>query len=642
MAIQFLGNYRKSLVESACDRWLKVQKDSDPRNNSYSQKTGGESRFGVDKSAVSFFYHNLSRPEYFFFYKKDLLNYLDIAQVEYHNPSQNYWNVAFFNNHYDKVRKSIEALDKDYYKVRMYARFDFGSQYDDSDPSRAYLEFLSYDDSSIFSLFSRSILSTKFENIKRLGNLNEIVFSKFLDTTTNKIYIYMAPHFTGRIAPEILGQLLKEELSKISGENKAHVINLFGIKYAECYTKDDVDKIVSDCGIQSCKVGKGADANVADILLTSLQSYELIKDQSPVENPLSAISSGSVNSIISEDSAISVSISDIKKHPKQIIYYGAPGTGKSNGLKDLENQLRITFHPDTDYSAFIGSYKPSMKVTESGKEEIQYSFTPQIFIKAYIAAWKDLSVEQNLIIEEINRGNCAQIFGDVFQLLDRNEDGFSAYPITIDEDIWAYLQKENLLPSNYVQYISDYYTQLYGKPFSGEGKLTLPPNLNIHATMNTSDQSLFPIDSAFKRRWEWKYIGISYPDADQFTVIIDDQHQYNWGELLRGLNNYIKTETHNTNKVLGNRFIQAGEDNTIGVDTFRDKVLFFLFNDVFKDDDDFKESFFGDKADELFFEDLCIMKDTEYTTRFIEGICKAKNQIATLPNNSGNQTNSPE
>ncbi len=625
MAIQFIGNYRKSLVESACDRWLKVQKDGAPRNTLYSQKPGGESRFGIDQTAVSFFYHNHEKPEFFFFYKKDLLNYLDVAKSEYLNPSQNYWNIDFLSRHYDSIKSFIERLDKDCYKVRMYARYDFGSQYSESEPSRAYLEFLSTSDSTNFGLFSRPILSTKYENLKRLGNLNEIVFSKFIDTRTNKTYIYMAPHFTGKIAPEKLGQMLKEELSKISGDNKAHIINLFGIKYAECFSEADIDAIVSNCGISSCKVGKGAEANVSDILLTSLKSYDLIKDKSPEENPLSPISKSSVSSLIADETKISIPAGSIGKRPHQLIFYGAPGTGKSNALKDKENQFRITFHPDTDYASFVGCYKPSMKLTSEGKEEIHYSFVPQIFLKAYISAWNDLSVEQNLIIEEINRGNCAQVFGDIFQLLDRDNTGFSTYPITIDEDLWSYLQSENLLPVNYVEYISDYYTNLYKKPFSGEGKLTLPPNFNIYATMNTSDQSLFPIDSAFKRRWEWEYVKVDYDDASKFQLKIDEGHKYKWDEVLKGLNDYIKSETHNTNKILGNRFVQAGADNTISAQAFRDKVLFFLFNDVFKDDDDFKTAFFGENAEDKFFEDLCVTNDTELTINFIEGRCGAKN-----------------
>lgn len=627
MAIRFIGNYRKSLVESACDRWLKVKKDGEPHNITYSSKPGGESRFGIDQSAVSFFYHNHEKPEFFFFCKKDLLTYMDVAKTEYFNPSQNYWNIDFLEDHYNKVRQFVENLKEDYFKVRMYARYDFGSQYIEPKPFRAYLEFLSNPDSRLFGNFTKPILSTKGDNLSRLGNLNEILFSKFIDTKTSKTYIYMAPHFTGKIAPEKLGQMLKTELDTITSENKAHIINLFGIKYAECFSEEDIDTIVSACGIESCKVGNGAEANISDILLTSLKSYELIKDESPVEDPMSAISTALVSTLVEEESKATIPPESIEKMPIQKIFYGAPGTGKSNNLKDVANQLRITFHPDTDYATFVGCYKPSMKLGEAGNDEIQYAFIPQIFLKAYIAAWNDLSKEQNLIIEEINRGNCAQIFGDMFQLLDRNENGFSTYPITVDDDLWSYLLREKLLPSNYVEYISDYYSSIYGKPFSGEGKLTLPPNLNIYATMNTSDQSLFPIDSAFKRRWEWEYIKVNYEDAKQFTLKIDDKHRYNWGDVLLGLNNHIKKEKHNTNKILGNRFVQAGADKIISAKSFRDKVLFFLFNDVFKDDDDFKTAFFGDDSEDKFFEDLCISNDTELTIKFIENICGAKNIV---------------
>ena len=166
MAITFIGTYRKSLVESACDRWLKVQKDGVPENTEYSSKPGGESRFGIDQPAVSFFYHNHERPEFFFFYKRDLLNYLDIAKAEYHHPSQNYWNIKFFSDHYEKVRSSLEGIDTDYIKVRMYARYDFGSKYVESAPSRAYLEFLSTADSSNFSILTEGVLSTKMSLVR--------------------------------------------------------------------------------------------------------------------------------------------------------------------------------------------------------------------------------------------------------------------------------------------------------------------------------------------------------------------------------------------------------------------------------------------------------------------------------------------
>lgn len=212
---------------------------------------------------------------------------------------------------------------------------------------------------------------------------------------------------------------------------------------------------------------------------------------------------------------------------RQIIYYGAPGTGKSHKIKGMlegvstENIIRTTFHPDSDYSTFVGAYKPTMKkhyrydgkvkakyyedddLAGAKKDEtiidkvIEYDFVPQAFIKAYTRAYL---TEENvyLVIEEINRGNCAQIFGDLFQLLDRDENGISEYKIKADADIVNYLEEE------------------LGKDNAGikDGELYLPSNLYIHATMNTSDQSLFPIDSAFKRRWDWEYEPIKYKNTD--------------------------------------------------------------------------------------------------------------------------------
>ena len=317
----------------------------------------------------------------------------------------------------------------------------------------------------------------------------------------------------------------------------------------------------------------------------------------------------------------------------QMIFYGAPGTGKSHTVEEDyvkgHKSFRITFHPDTDYASFVGCYKPSMVPSreDPSRKEISYAFVPQVFLKAYIHAWNNPEAITYLVIEELNRGNCAQIFGDVFQLLDRrvtDYPGFSKYKINADTDIANYLQEyidktdgvyENKLKTIYELDDFDY------------SIMALPDNLYILATMNTSDQSLFPIDSAFKRRWEWEYVKVNYYDAEQFRLKISDNNKYNWGHVLRGLNDYIKGELHNTNKILGNRFVQAGSDNVISAKTFRDKVLFFLFNDVFKDDEDFKSLFFGEDAENKFFEDLCVTNDTELTIKFIENTCHAKNLV---------------
>lgn len=313
------------------------------------------------------------------------------------------------------------------------------------------------------------------------------------------------------------------------------------------------------------------------------------------------------------------------------LFYGAPGTGKSHKIEETylkgHSYFRITFHPDTDYAGFVGCYKPTMGGEACDK--ITYAFVPQAFLKAYVEAWRLHAAGEPvyLVIEELNRGNCAQIFGDVFQLLDRqqeNHPGYSKYTINADSDIAVHLKKE--LAGIREEYENAIRTIYNPKEFDFS-IMALPDNLYILATMNTSDQSLFPIDSAFKRRWEMEYVPVNYEDAKQFTVQIDKEHKYNWGKLLEGLNTYIKNITHSTNKILGNRFVQA-KGGVIDANSFRDKVLFFLFNDVFRDNDDFKSDCFGEKSDEMYFEDLCSAGNSQYIIDFIEKVCKADNLIA--------------
>lgn len=290
------------------------------------------------------------------------------------------------------------------------------------------------------------------------------------------------------------------------------------------------------------------------------------------------------------------------KVPKDVvlqqIYYGAPGTGKSHRIKkQLEelnvpkgNIFRTTFHPDSDYSSFVGAYKPTMKkqYRYDGKVKakyyedddlagakrddviidkvIQYDFVPQTLIKAYTQAYKKPNENVYLIIEEINRGNCAQIFGDLFQLLDRDDNGVSEYPIKADSDLEMYLKGE----------LKDYPDGIK------DGELCLPSNLYIWATMNTSDQSLFPIDSAFKRRWDWEYEPIKYENS-KWEIEIDG-NMYSWTLFQKEVNNRIFEATNSEDKMLGDFFVKPNK-NVISEKQFINKVLFYLWNDVCKDGD---------------------------------------------------------
>ena len=292
-----------------------------------------------------------------------------------------------------------------------------------------------------------------------------------------------------------------------------------------------------------------------------------------------------------------------KEESLQVIYYGAPGTGKSYKIKNIDKgqgtkPVRTTFHPDSDYATFVGAYKPTMEVvpryessgTQVVEKRIVYNFMPQAFLKAYVQAWANYPEPQYLVIEEINRGNCAQIFGDLFQLLDRSATGFSEYPIAADSDISKYLSETFVTEANFApdesaqsesnELYKEEYSDVMGDVRSGE-LLLLPKNLHILATMNTSDQSLFPIDSAFKRRWDWEYIPIR--NANKGWVITASGKEWDWWTFLQCINEKIGSVTDSEDKKLGYFFVKPSDNHSISAETFVSKVIFYLWNDVFKD-----------------------------------------------------------
>ena len=274
--------------------------------------------------------------------------------------------------------------------------------------------------------------------------------------------------------------------------------------------------------------------------------------------------------------------------PLQQIFYGAPGTGKSHIIKkqtEGKSVVRTTFHPDSDYSTFVGCYKPTTKeiemrdvtgkvIVEHGQpvteNRIIYQFVEQAFLQAYIKSWKFYAEaedgaapkKQFLIIEEINRGNCAQIFGDLFQLLDRNDSGFSEYFIHADKDMQKHISKafkDCLIKESHKDTINSLYPKdddVVAKVLSGE-ILLLPNNLYIWATMNTSDQSLFPIDSAFKRRWDWEYEPIKYKNIN--WVIDIEGSKYLWTSFQREINKRIFDATNSEDKMLGDYFVNPAD-----------------------------------------------------------------------------------
>lgn len=373
--------------------------------------------------------------------------------------------------------------------------------------------------------------------------------------------------------------------------------------------------------------------------------------------------------------------------PLQQIFYGAPGTGKSFSIKSViaehmsidvdqvdmeaDNIFRTTFHPDYDYAQFVGCYKP----TKEKNGDITYDFVPQVFVNALVEAYggvqpaksssntsattdqvadgetnkDDLNEEETvveqtvesevetqavkpvyLVIEEINRGNCAQIFGDIFQLLDRDANGVSEYSISVDRDLREYLEK------NCPNAIKN-------------GKIKLPSNFNIIATMNTSDQSLFPMDSAFKRRWEWEYVPIKNQNFDKdgnqvhFKIVVEKgKYEYDWNEFQIAVNIEIQNKTNSEDKQMGDYFIKKD----VTLDEFINKVMFYLWNDVCKENYHTEDNFFRT-------EDESTEEETEFSfgemmadkVNKINGFMrklKVKNLIETSESTDASDVSTPE
>lgn len=277
------------------------------------------------------------------------------------------------------------------------------------------------------------------------------------------------------------------------------------------------------------------------------------------------------------------------EYERNRIVFGAPGTGKSYELKeDCEDLLkdtngsyeRVTFHPDYSYSQFVGTYKPVM----GADEKIRYAFVPGPFMRVYVEALKSGRTENPqphlLLIEEINRAKVAAVFGDVFQLLDRDDDGVSEYEIQASEDIRKYLAK-----------------QLGGTPDNYQ-KIRIPNNMFIWSTMNSADQGVFPMDTAFKRRWNFEYLGINENEEKISGIgkieLAGSDEPIEWNILRRAINAKMSSDQFkiNEDKLMGPFFLSkkviASDENGMIVDTnkfvaaFKSKVIMYLYEDAVK------------------------------------------------------------
>ena len=476
--------------------------------------------------------------------------------------------------------------------------------------------------------------------------------------------------------------LVKKGLAEIINIDRLKAFEQGDKKYeVNVYDKGKND--ILNISFDGAKAKRADSPNMTDFYHVSIDgvdlpngTYYLTLGVGSDKNILATLPKSDFNTIEFDDSKILSMKESLKKMrksdiPLQQIFYGAPGTGKSHAINELtagKDVIRTTFHPDTDYSTFVGAYKPTTKPVpvitvigteavpvkdKNGKEmmedKIVYEYVSQAFLQAYVAAWRkycdvqegEEPVDEFLVIEEINRGNCAQIFGDLFQLLDRGDEGFSEYPIKADSDMKKLLEKEfeglEIKNKEGINALFKGGKDIVAEVLAGD-VLLLPNNLYIWATMNTSDQSLFPIDSAFKRRWDWNYVPIS--NAGKNWMIEVNGAQYDWWNFLEAINDKVYHATYSEDKKLGYFFCKA-KDGVISADKFVSKVIFYLWNDVFKDSEFEGDTFKDEDGEKLSFDKFYSVENNQVKVNETK-IVKFLSNLNLEPDSETDEDNSEE
>lgn len=451
--------------------------------------------------------------------------------------------------------------------------------------------FVQRDASSNYCYDSSKISDSLVNEFSQFENLYNRLPKDFKPTAVLKIPL-------GNVPENNYVDFLASEFKKYKEKFKTYGIHYFGLKYSKAITDKNI--------------------NISEIIQKANES-EIWKNElrKMIEVYKIAVSRNEVD--YETDSKINVT--EISPSPKatkldesyeQIVFYGVPGSGKSYkidnektvGASEYQKQ-KVVFHPDYTNADFIGQIIPKMKEIGEGenkKSVIEYSFKPGPFTTILRRALRDKENQYYLLIEEINRGNAAAIFGDLFQLLDRNDDGWSCSPVNND-DINFYIASEYEF---WDEKYSDSHTYSFEsvnhpdgtEPFSRNTGIQLPPNLSIYATMNTNDQNVFSLDNAFNRRFLSEYISNkenskNEAHRNQFNLKIGETGIY-WGNFRNLINK----------EIIGSGFINA-EDRQLGLffvkksrgfdgiteKDFADKVLKYLWHDVFKRDKDiFKDS----------------------------------------------------
>ena len=416
---------------------------------------------------------------------------------------------------------------------------------------------------------------------------NRIIFGAPGTGKSHKLKIESEQFTNQEIVKTDISQQIKDEINaviKLSG--KLNFLSAIGVKFAD-YLKTKSKKELSTefnlSGVDELYLGSRAkiiaekipvdeevedkEEQIKDLVQRRLTEKDLLVN-------LMAIG------IRFSDYLCTSSMTDLKKtydlkSDAQMwwLYRGAQAVqaiGQEPDKQPVKYLERVTFHPNYSYAQFVGTYKPVK--SSLNPEDISYEYVPGPFMKVYINAKKNPEKNFLLLIEEINRANVAAVFGDIFQLLDRKEDGNSEYPISASEDQKLFIES-------------------YGIK---ESEISIPSNMYIWATMNSADQGVFPMDTAFKRRWEFEYIGIDENEKEvkdyEIPLCKNDtvSKKIYWNELRKALNDKLISLGVNEDKLLGPFFLSksvlesAMSKGMDFVKLFESKVLMYLFEDAAK------------------------------------------------------------
>ena len=535
-----------------------------------------------DKSILEFF-NDFNNENKYIMYKVDILDYFKRIYLEFIGEKCNNYNKVGISE-YTKLEAYLSDLDENIeFKIEKF-----------EDGNRIYIRPIS-EDKWVFDNVIRSIALPKITNLKITKNESKFIFS--LTINVNEVIKRNTESYEKLSTEEEFRLWLSKQITKSGKQASKSMVR----SNSAALKKIKVNKIITEyASIES--IFEITNLNIYKDLKNKIQALPNYNEMNQTDIRFLESSLNWYEKFLNEkfydNHDVSSCLNLNSPYARNRILFGAPGTGKSHRLKkDLcrnkeneklekgmyegllvgceNNYERVTFHPDYSYANFVGTYKPIPARDEFGKDVITYKYVPGPFMRSYVKALKSkLSANPKpivIIIEEINRANVAAVFGDIFQLLDRKSDNTSEYPIQASEDIKKYLADE-----------------LGGEPDDYQ-EIKLPENLFIWATMNSADQGVFPMDTAFKRRWDFTYLGIDENEEgiEKFEVILgkeNNQRKVNWNKLRKAINKKLSDFKINEDKLIGPYFISKNvlEDSDKFIKTFKNKVIMYLFDDAAK------------------------------------------------------------